>query len=263
MATVTQVAKVAEQPYGGFVKTALFDRQSLRQADTAPLHAMTEENVEPALIGTVVDYLTRYAVTGDWDRAFLISRIGSLQSPEADRLIFDTWFNEMKTHDTIDDDVVLYAVNCVRFDSVYRAGLLVDDPSTLITPNTATTENIKQMVERAVAFFDRYGDVTAAGFNFAPNGYTDIIHAGDGDFLTEDTLWDFKVSKYDTLTKSTKLQLLIYFIMGKHSGNPLFKSLTHVGVFNPRTNTVSRLKVADIDPWIIQHVTLNVIGYDS
>ena len=54
-------------------------------------------------------------------------------------------------------------------------------------------------------------------FTFEPTGYTKIVNAGDGDFLTKDTLWDFKVSKSKIDRKQT-LQILMYWIMGKHSG---------------------------------------------
>ena len=36
---------------------------------------------------------------------------------------------------------------------------------------------------------------------FTFEGYTSIIDSGDGDFLTEDTLWDFKVFKTTTTEK--------------------------------------------------------------
>ena len=43
----------------------------------------------------------------------------------------------------------------------------------------------------------------------SPGGYTDKITSGDGDFLTVDTLWDFKVLKANIKSQHT-LQLLVY-----------------------------------------------------
>ena len=57
------------------------------------------------------------------------------------------------------------------------------------------------MVNRALDFFNKYGPVIKDGFKFI-GGYTETITTGDGDFLTEDTLWDFKVSK-KTATQRT------------------------------------------------------------
>ena len=48
------------------------------------------------------------------------------------------------------------------------------------------------MVERSLKFVEEYGPIILEGFTFE-GGYTDIVQAGDGDFITEDTLWDFKV----------------------------------------------------------------------
>ena len=56
-----------------------------------------------------------------------------------------------------------------------------------------------------------YGPVVKDGFTF-DGGYTDIVTAGDGDFLTFDTLWDFKVS-IKPPTNANTLQLLMYYIM--------------------------------------------------
>ena len=70
------------------------------------------------------------------------------------------------------------------------------------------------------------------GFTFE-GGYTDIVSSGDGDYLTEDTLWDFKVSKEEPKSKYT-LQLLMYYIMGCHSIHPEFQKIEKLGIFNPR-----------------------------
>lgn len=68
-------------------------------------------------------------------------------------------------------------------------------------------------MNRGIKFFDQYGPITLDGFVFV-GGYTDIVSSGDGDFLTKDTLWDFKVSK-DKPKSAHTLQLLMYYIMGK------------------------------------------------
>ena len=98
------------------------------------------------------------------------------------------------------------------------------------------------MVERSIAFWKKYGPITKDGFTFEKNGYTKTVDSGDGDYLTEDTLWDFKVSKSKPTNKHT-LQLLMYWIMGQHSGKPEFKNITKLGIFNPRLNTVYTLNI--------------------
>ena len=56
------------------------------------------------------------------------------------------------------------------------------------------------MIERSILFFKQYGPITKEGFTFE-GGYTKNISTGDGDFLTRDTLWDFKVSKNKPLAR--------------------------------------------------------------
>lgn len=51
------------------------------------------------------------------------------------------------------------------------------------------------MVERSVAFWNKYGPIVKDGFDFKPTGYTKTVSAGDGDFLTADTI-HYGISKY-------------------------------------------------------------------
>ena len=71
------------------------------------------------------------------------------------------------------------------------------------------------MVERSLSFFKAFGPVTADGFTME-GAYTATITTGDGDFLTKDTLWDFKVTTSKP-NKDHTLQLLIYYLMGRRS----------------------------------------------
>ena len=117
------------------------------------------------------------------------------------------------------------------------------------------------MVNRSLEFLKEYGPVTLDGFDFK-GGYTFEIANGDGDYLTEDTLWDFKVSKYSP-TKEHTLQLLIYYIMGQHSIHKEFESIKRLGVFNPRLNSVYYIDISEIEKTIIDEVSKEIIGYDE
>ena len=128
------------------------------------------------------------------------------------------------------------------------------------TPDNITIKNIRAMVNRSLEFWKIYGPVTIDGFTFETDGYTDVVNSGDGDYLTIDTLWDFKVSKSKPTNKNT-LQLLMYFIMGKHSGKDEFKNIKKLGIFNPRLNTVYLLDTSVIPIEIIKEVENEVICY--
>lgn len=135
------------------------------------------------------------------------------------------------------------------------------DPRARTKPDKVTIDHIVTMVDRSVRFFREYGPITLDGFTF-PGGYTDVVTAGDGDFLTSDTLWDFKVSVKGP-TKDHTLQLLMYWLMGMHTGLSHFTGITHLGVFNPRLNTVYRIAVSDISKEVIREVSIEVIGYED
>ncbi|VEE22786.1 Uncharacterised protein [Streptococcus equinus] len=122
-----------------------------------------------------------------------------------------------------------------------------------------TIENVRTMVLRSLAFIENYGPIIKDGFTFE-GAYTDVVTIGDGDYLTADTLWDFKVSKKEP-NKDQTLQILIYYIMGKHSNYLEFNNIQNLGIFNPRLNKAYSLSVSDISDEIITEVSEKVIGY--
>ena len=91
-------------------------------------------------------------------------------------------------------------------------------------------------------------------------GYTPVVSSGDGDFLTKDTLWDFKVIKSNPQSKDT-LQILMYWIMGQHSGQECFKTIDKIGFFNPRSNIIYTRNIKTIPDEIIKIVENDVICY--
>lgn len=95
---------------------------------------------------------------------------------------------------------------------------------------------------------------------FEPNGYTSKVSSDDGDFLTEDTLWDFKVLKYNPNNKHT-LQLLMYWIIGQHSYKEEFKNITKPWIFNPRLNKICSYGMKFVSPETIAEVEREGICY--
>ena len=132
--------------------------------------------------------------------------------------------------------------------------------------NTAWTWIVElphaQLDKCCVKFFQEYGPVVCDGFTFEGGGYTDTVDTGDGDFLTEDTLWDFKVSKSKPTNKHT-LQLLMYWIMGQHTLREEFRRISKLGIFNPRLNTVYLYDLSNISLDVVKEVEREVICYWS
>lgn len=249
LASVTKRIKQVKQPRGGYLNPK--DMEVIQR----PIRSLMEyqENIPPYTVGTAVDYLTRYMMTGKKSQAFKISIIGANQMGDGDQA--SKWLNEIEG---LDDNSICRACQLVNYDSMYRAGF---PPSEFKKPDASTILSVRMLVERSMDFFKDVGDIIADGFTFG-DAYTHLIHAGDGDFLTEDTLWDFKVSKYPP-TKDHTLQLIIYYLMGKASKMDVFKSIRYIAIYNPRLNTIYKYDMSQMDINTIYKIRKDVIGYDA
>ncbi len=248
--SVTQRIDTIRQPYGGYINPSSMEEIKLGEG----INELGTENVHASLIGLAVDYLTRM-MTGTYVReAFSISLAG------ADRVGHNLRSELLVNRiDGLTDDSITAAVNLVRYDVCVRNTTQPAPAEEEIAVDSSTINNIRTMVNRSVNFLRKYGPKVLDGFTFE-GGYTDTIASGDGDFITGDTLWDFKVSKNPPTNKHT-LQLLVYWRMGLHSIHQEFKSIKYLGIYNPRLNTMYRIDVASISDETIEAVERDVIGY--
>ena len=250
MYTVTQRARQYKQPKGGYINPKQFS--IIQNNDNIPLNPV--ENINPSNVGTVVDYLTRFMMGTDKDKAFQIPIWGAMSVKD-----FDYCYQLLGLVTGLNDDSIFAACQLAGYDVAYRQGKMYYKPVDEIQPDVATIENIRTMVNRSLIFWEQYGPLIMDGFTFE-GGYTKIITSGDGDFLTADTLWDFKVLSAAPTNKHT-LQLLIYYLLGTHSVHPEFKNIKRLGIFNPRLNNVYLLDIESIPSEVIQEVSTEVIGY--
>lgn len=259
MSSVTKRIKEIKQPLGGYIKPSMMKITSL--ADGKILNE--NENIHGIIVGMAVDYMTRFLMGAKKVDAFRISIEGAaramvMSNPDAGKEIKEY----LDGIEGLDKKSIINACKAVTFDVWKRnpMGAFLAKKASEINPDDETIENIKLCVERSLGFWEIYGPITKAGFTF-PGGYTSTVDSGDGDYLTKDTLWDFKVSK--TVPKSSDtLQLLMYYIMGQHSAKEEFKSITKIGIFNPRLNKVYELDINCIPDTTIKLVEKDVICYD-
>ena len=294
---VTGRIRMIKQPYGGYLPVKSLNVIELNYDNY--LISSAKESVAPNLVGLAVDYLTRYMLTGDKEKAFFIALKGIDYIDELSKIYKEINNNNdwhlLNGKDRVElakesldkikglDDESIYNAICLStFDAVYRRGAVNQyyfiknnvlrseryhpdpewgclHPDVKISRDTCI--NIRRMVQRSLKFFEEYGPIICDGFTFEPNGYTKIVNAGDGDFLTKNTLWDFKVSSNKPTSKQT-LQILMYYIMGKHSGNSIFDEITNIGIYNPRLNTVYLKSIDGISSDVIDEVSREVIGYE-
>ena len=247
--SVSKRAKTVAQPRGGFLPLSLFTRYSFEDG----LALKEGENIPAGITGQAVDYMSRF-VSGfvSPQESFNIALLGAIRAGKGQRGM--ELLGQIKG---LDDSSLVSACKLASYDTFYRVpgSVFSSEPE----PNSATLFNLRLMVTRMVSFLAEYGPITAEGFTME-GGYTDIVSSGDGDFLTENTLWDIKTSKKTPTSKDT-LQLLMYYIMGKHSWNSDFDSIQNIGIMNPRLNSVWLLDANTISTSLIQQVSRDVIGY--
>lgn len=57
------------------------------------------------------------------------------------------------------------------------------------------------------------------------------------------------------------LQLLMYWIMGQHSGQGVFKTIHNIGIFNPRSNEVYLYDTNNLPKEIVGIIKNEIICY--
>lgn len=259
MSSVTKRISEIKQPRGGYIKPSQFEVKTLNDGNML----FENENIHASIEGMAVDYLTRLSMGASVEEAFSISFLGAdIASLLGVSNAVAIAHNLASDINGIDNHSIVNACKLTTFDVWFRnteAARLVKSAEE-IHPDDDTIHNIQTMVTRSITFWNEYGPVIKDGFTFEDSGYTSTVNAGDGDFLTYDTMWDFKVSKAKPTSKNT-LQLLMYWIMGQHSGKAEFKNITKLGIFNPRLNSVYTLDISKVDASVISTVESEVICY--
>lgn len=300
MSSVTSRAKEVVQPRGGYIKPSMFSKTVFNDG----IVLEENENVHASIIGMVVDYMASFMMLNDAEEAFKVSMIGydiridflsglmtdkdvkksgilkyekNLTIEQAKRFLLyneddeNCAFNLVDQINGLNDDSIIAACKLVTYDVWYRniSAAMLAKGAEDINPDKNTINNIRTMVKRSLAFWEKVGPLEFSRFDFAEydengevikSGYTKTVDSGDGDYLTNDTMWDFKVSKSEPTNKHT-LQILMYYIMGKHSGMEIYKNIEKLGFFNPRLNVMYVLNVKDIPTEIIHEVEKDVICY--
>ena len=259
MSSVTARISEIKQPRGGYIKPSSFTTTIFNDGNTL----FEQENVHATIIGLAVDYLTRFMSGTDLLDSFKISLIGANKAVFlGNKSAIKNAEKLLKGISGLDNNSIINACKLVTFDVWHRnlKGAMMAKDFSETNPDEDTINNIRIMVERSLSFWDNYGPITVAGFTFEEEGYTEIVNSGDGDYLTSDTMWDFKVSKSKPTNKHT-LQLLMYWIMGQHSKKIEYRNITKMGIFNPRLNVAYILEMEDVPKSIIEEIEQEVICY--
>lgn len=251
MFSVSAMAAQAKQPNGGYLPVSLFRTIEYDDGNTTP--SISAEYAGAA--GTVVDYMTRFAMTGDKQAAFSISLAGAAKvahGADAIRLLDKvTGLNEQS---------LCAAFELVKYDVALRQGAAAFVPTEAKAPPKEALLATAIMIQRTIAFFHAYEMPVLNGFTM-DGGYSRLVSSGDGDYVTETTLLDMKCTS-GNLNSRWALQLLMYYIMGYQSYNSsYFRKLKRIGFFNPMKNTLYYYDIKEIPNEILYKVSRDVIGY--
>lgn len=261
MPTVTYWVGKSIQPPGGYISNNIFNEKCISD-DT--IITNKNENISKNFVGLCVDYLTRFIIEKDKERAFEIPLRGFEEMPVDIREKFCPFVTKdelLKDINGLDDISIKRMCMLCCFDRYWRNGIIGREDVLSCYPNERTIYNIRIMVERTCSLIESYGGIADYGFTFE-GGYTKKIQAGDGDFITKDTLWDLKVSRMNDINAVWTLQVIVYWIMGQHSNISKYKDIDKIGIFNARNNKAYVANVCDIPKDIILDIEDDIIGYD-
>ncbi|MCR5402352.1 MAG: hypothetical protein K6E91_00820, partial [Butyrivibrio sp.] len=163
-------------------------------------------------IGTAVDYLTRFHLTGNLKESFAISISGATRAGKlelAEKLLEEV--------NGLDKKSIIATVKLASFDVFVRNPIRAMMSRLNQTTNVSDEAiyNIQIMVKRCLQLFDEYGPITGCHLLFT-GAYTKNISSGDADYITADTIWDIKTSKKDIGIQDT-YQILLYYLLSQHS----------------------------------------------
>ena len=255
MPSIYQRISEIKQPRGGiisindFIKTEFIDNKIL-----FPL-----ENLSAQLIGSIIDYLSRFLLTNSIEKSFVNLLLGGWLANEKDKAI-----KLSERIKGIDDKSIICACKLTGYDVARRYQgkermkyINTND----INPDPNTIANIKIMANRTHDFFAKDKSNLVCGKVIGDLKFKylrDQFGTSEIDIMTKDTIWDIKTSIYKPTSRNV-LQLIIYAIFAKFSNDNDFKHIKKVGIYNPRLNRSYIYELSNISQNKMEYIAKNVI----
>lgn len=264
---MTERVKQIDQPWGGYVRRRDMDEIPMVEELVGSEGEQIEfDGFSGGLVGSAVDYLFRLRLGLSPEEAFHIPLVGMERFGSANHV------NLGKTRDRLlaevddpqlGDDSVAAALCLAGYDVWARTDGVGYDPRFPERADEYTIADVREMVNRCVCFDERFLRITDTGLYF-PGGYTEIVSSGDADYMNPFCLLDLKTATRPP-QKDATLQLLMYFIMARHSIilEPKYEWLTTIGIFNPRLNRAWFKDVWELGSDLIRFIEEEVLGYED
>ncbi|UNL59812.1 hypothetical protein [Lactobacillus johnsonii] len=219
-----------------------------------------EESLKPTLMGTLIDYLTRIVIYKD------LKAFDFIKNTKNKKLIqqLKKDFKDIDYTQLTQENIKLVTRLCL-FEHSFRGNEYIDPLKENIEINTLTCDHIKNMLNRANNFFNKFGQPVLTQYkcsittSLKEKTYVEVY--GDGDYLLQDALVDFKVSKNGP-TQDYVRQLLIYYIglVGKDLKKKKVKreEIKYLIIFNPRLDMFYKLDLESISEASLEEVNKNI-----
>lgn len=234
-------------------------------------------------IGLIIDYLTRFYWTNNIEYSFDITIRGFKDIVEKYKLKNKNYVKEklesikksFERNKEFNQHSIQASYQIVRFDAAYRAGYFNENwvnknkindldlmPSYLVIN---TLNALKRLIDfigtlKQVKFYLTFQNDKDKNLDL-DFGYSFFIKSGDGDFCDGDTLYDIKCSK-NIPTENDTLQLIIYFILAKHSEQQIYDNLKFIALVNPILNTIWKYDVSKFNNQLYKELEKNLLGFD-
>lgn len=249
MVSITQRIKQIKQPHGGYLPKKLFKYHKF------PTSKINYDKKLATTIGMTVDYLSRYTLGSMPSKAFEISLQGARLVGKEDHVK-----GLLKNiNRSLDDRCILSACKIVQYDCYVRGTKPDFNINEEIKIDNSTLDAVRNMVQRVVSILrDNTNKVLKFNVKFpCPADY--IVKQGDADFMTDDTLWDIKVSDKPINSKYT-LQILMYYLQSTRSTID-YSNIKYLALYSPVTDEIYYINVNDISDKIKYEVNNKVFGF--
>lgn len=240
----------AKQPRGGYLPIKLFKEIHYDSKN----ELFPDENVSKSQIGTTVDNMTRILLGAKPKKVFQPA-VNGMMAAKVD--IFGDSFDLIDEVTGLDDDSILAAFQLSIYETIYRSGYRSSINLENNLPDKHTIENIKEMINRSLAYFKQQEHIIDVGERLFVKYKGDTIY-GDYDYLTEDSLIDMKVLSKKITNKHT-LQIILYWIIGMKSDKKQFSNVKHLKFYNPRLNVEYQFDLYDLTPQLLKPILEEVL----
>lgn len=286
MFSVTDRIRQVEQPRGGYLPISKFKEKTLGGE-------VIQCTIQPIMVGKIIDSmlhivlqkpledifrnsLNGYATRVDWFAHQFSSSGYTKKEDEVDSIIaedtkqginvmaiikqVEEYYKHNKFYDVLNCVYMLhqYDIWVESFGYVsHISSLKSSKPKRLIQDDAEKLfEMYKRTIDYIISVTNGY---LVTDYKFYPNGYTDLVKYGVGDFICNYTMFDLKCTKNKPNNYNT-LQLLMYYCMGLNSDNKLYKYIKKIGMYSPICNKVWTLPVSEISEELIQTINNNVLN---